>query len=116
MDELTFMILKVVISVATALITAYLIPYIKNQTKTKQQEELMAMVNIAVRAAEQSISKGQKKKENATEFVTQWLNERGIKITEDQLDGLIEAAVYSMNNEPNTVVAVEKPATDSSSK
>ena len=109
MDELTFMILKVIVSIATALITVYLIPYIKSQTKNKQQEELLAMVDVAVKAAEQSIKNGQTKKLEATEFVTKWLNERGIKITEDQLDKLIEAAVYTMNNESNTIV-VEKPA------
>lgn len=108
MDELTFLILKIVLSVVAALITAYLIPYIKSQTKTKQQEELLAMVDVAVKAAEQSIKNGQTKKLEATEFVTKWLNERGIKITEDQLDKLIEAAVYTMNNESNTII-VEKP-------
>ena len=76
-------------SVATALITAYLIPYLKSQTKTRQQEEILQMVNIAVRAAEQSLDTGKVKKTDVTAFVTSWLNERGIKITDEQLDKLM---------------------------
>lgn len=103
MNDITFMILKLVISVATAIVTAYLIPFLKSQTKTRQQEEILQMVNIAVRAAEQSLANGKVKKTDVITFVTTWLEERGIKITDEQLDKLIEAAVYSMNNESNTV-------------
>ena len=38
------------------------------------------------------------KKANVIAFITAWLNTHDIKITEEQLDTLIEAAVFSMNN------------------
>lgn len=102
MNDMTFMILKMVISITTALVTVYLIPFIKSQTKTKQQEELLTIIDIAVKAAEQTIhdpKSGSIKKAEVITFVTSWLNEHNIKITEDQLDKLIEAAVYTMNTE-----------------
>lgn len=104
MNDVTFMILKVIVSVATALITVYLIPYIKSQTKTKRQEEVLSMVEVAVRAAEQTLNSGKVKKAEVVTFVTSWLDQRGIKITEEQLDKLIESAVYSMNNETGVVI------------
>ena len=99
MNEITFMILKVVISVTAALVTVYLIPYIKSQTKTKQQEEIAKMIDVAVKAAEQTLKSGSAKKADVIEYMVRWLNEQGIKITDDQLDKFIEAAVYTMKND-----------------
>ena len=98
MNEVTFDILKLVVSIATAVVTLYLIPYLKSQTTTKQQEEVAKIVEIAVKAAEQTLASGTVKKNEVITFVTQWLTERGIKITDEQLDKLIESAVYSMKN------------------
>lgn len=99
MDEITFMILKIVISVTAALVTAYLIPFIKSQTKAKEQEEILVMTEIAVKAAEQTFKSGMVKKTIVLEYLNDWLSKRGIKITSEQLDKLIEAAVYSMKAE-----------------
>jgi LL-H family phage holin len=99
MNEITFMILKIVISITAALVTVYLIPYIKSQTKTKQQEEILQMIDIAVKAAEQTLKTGKAKKADVIEYMVKWLNEKGIKITDEQLDKLIEAAVYTMKND-----------------
>ena len=107
MNEITFMILKIVISVTAALITAYLIPFIKSQTKTKQQEELYKMIEVAVKAAEQTYEKGETKKKDVVNFISNWLSENGIKITAEQLDKLIEAAVYSMKSEADSSVSTE---------
>lgn len=102
MNELTFTILKVVVSITAALVTVYLIPFIKSQTKTQQEAELFKVIEVAVKAAEQTINdpkSGAIKKADVVKFVTDWLTQNGIKITPEQLDRLIEAAVYSMNGE-----------------
>lgn len=104
MNNITFTILKMVVSIAAALVTAYLIPYIKSCTKTAEQEEILKIVDVAVRAAEQTMKDGRLKKEDVTAFVTTWLNGRGIKVTDEQLDKLIESAVYSMKNADNIIV------------
>lgn len=101
MNELTFNILKIVISVAAALISAYVIPLLREKLADIKYQRLLDMVEIAVRAAEQTIGEGNGhlKKDEVITFVTSWMVAHGIMITEEQLDQLIEAAVFNMNNE-----------------
>lgn len=101
MNDLTFNILKIVISVAIALITTYLVPFLKNKIAQEKYNDLLQMVNVAVLAAEQTIGSGMGslKKEEVVKFVSSYMNERGIKITKEQLSNLIEAAVFAMNKE-----------------
>lgn len=102
MNDITFNILKIVVAICTALISAYLIPYIRTQLHDKKYEKLLSIVEIAVRAAEQTITgsgQGKIKKEEVVQFVTAWMIEHGIMITQEQLSQLIEAAVYNMNRE-----------------
>lgn len=102
MDNMTMMILKLVISVCAALITAYAVPYLKTLKNDARYERMLDMVALAVRAAEQTITgsgQGAVKKAEVIKFVSEWLYGKGINITEDELDQLIEAAVYSMKQE-----------------
>ena len=50
MDELTFHLLKIVISVCSALIAFYLVPILKNKLKDDKYAKLLEMIDIAVRA------------------------------------------------------------------
>lgn len=96
-NELFIMIIEIIFSVIATLVSVYLIPYLKSQTKTKQQEEVLKVVEVAVHAAEQTLKSGTVKKRDVTQFVTDWLNERGLKFTEGEVDRLIESAVFNMN-------------------
>jgi len=101
MNEITFNILKIVVSVSAALISAYVIPLLKQKIAEIKDRRLLDAVKMAVRAAEQTIKgsgTGHLKKEEVIAFVTKWMISHGILITEEQLDQLIEAAVFSMNN------------------
>ena len=100
MNDLTFNILKIIVSVSTVLISIYIIPLLKEKLNDSKYNRLLEMVEIAVRAAEQTIhSEGSIKKDQVTQFVTQWMLEHGIAITQDQLDQLIECAVFNMKRE-----------------
>lgn len=102
MDDMTMMLLKIIISVCAALITAYAVPYLKTLKNDARYERMLDMVALAVRAAEQTITgsgQGAVKKAEVIKFVSEWLYGKGINITEDELDQLIEAAVYSMKQE-----------------
>ena len=102
MNDVTFNILKIVVTVATALISAYVIPLLKAKLQEAKYARLLEMVEIAVRAAEQTIKgsgMGNVKKDEVVKFVTEWMLDHGIHITQEQLDQLIEAAVFSMNRE-----------------
>lgn len=98
MNDLTFMILKIIVSVSMALITLYLVPFLQGQVKNRQEEELLKIIDVAVRAAEQTLTGGSVKKADVLCFVSKWLGDHNIAVTDEQLDKLIEAAVYSMNN------------------
>ena len=101
MNEVTFIILKIVVSVAAALMTVFVIPLLKEKLTDARYQRLLAYVEVAVRAAEQTIKgsgQGHVKKDEVINYVTAWMLSHGIHISEDQLDQLIEAAVYVMNN------------------
>lgn len=100
MNELTFNILKIVVAVATVFISAYVIPLLKEKLNDSRYNRLLEMVEIAVRAAEQTIkADGAVKKDEVVKFVTQWMLAHGIAITQEQLDQLIECAVYNLKME-----------------
>lgn len=102
MSELTFNILKIVVSVATVFVSLYVIPLLKEKLSEVKYQRLLEMVEIAVRAAEQTIKgsgQGAVKKEQVLESVSLWMVQHGVEITSEQLDELIEAVVFNMNRE-----------------
>lgn len=101
MNDVTFNILKIVVSMAAALLTAFVVPLLKEKLQDAKYQQLLDMVEVAVRAAEQTIKgsgQGHYKKDEVINYVTAWMLQHGVSITEEQLDLLIEAAVYAMNN------------------
>ena len=89
-------IFEAVAALIAALITAFVIPYIKSKTTAEQQKEMNAWVKIAVAAAEQ-IYVGSGRGEEKKAYVIDWLRSHGITVDEEKLDALIEAAVYELN-------------------
>lgn len=91
-------ILEAVISLACALITAFLIPYIKSKHNAEEINKVLTVVETIVAAAEQigenlGLSGDEKK-----EYVVQRLEELGYTI-DGTLNDYIEAAVISLHNE-----------------
>ena len=102
MNELTFDLLKIVISVCAAIITVYAVLYLKTLKEDRRYAQILDMVDVAVRAAEQTIKgagKGMEKKQEVENIVHAWLLEKGIEITPEQINQLIECAVYQMKQE-----------------
>lgn len=87
----------IVIAIVGAVVTYVLIPYIKSKTTKDQQDNIKTWVNIAVQAAEQLMD-GPGMGENKKLFVLNFLRNKGITLSENQLDILIESAVYQINN------------------
>lgn len=79
-----------------AVVTCVLVPYIKSKTTADQQKEINAWVKIAVSAAEQ-IFNGSGRGEEKKAYVIAWLKEHGVTVNESELDALIEAAVFELN-------------------
>lgn len=102
MKDVALVILEAVLSIMVILISRYVIPYIKTMTESEKYAGLMEIVIVAVKAAEQTIresGQGKAKKAQVLAFVSHWLEENGIHISEDELDRLIESAVYNLKIE-----------------
>lgn len=100
MNELTFHLLKITISVCIAVVTYYIVPLIKEKIQDAKYRKLLNVIKVAVDAAEQTIKEpgmGKVKKEQVVEFVYTWAISHKIEITAEQLDNLIEHFVYEIN-------------------
>lgn len=89
-------IFYVVLSIVSVLITGVLVPLLKQKYGKEKIVNVMEAVDIAVKAAEQIYTKtgqGQLKKR----YVLMRLNEQGIKLSEKELDDMIEASVLELN-------------------
>lgn len=89
-------IIEAVAALIAALITAFLVPYIKSKTTAEQQKEINAWVKIAVSAAEQ-IYVGSGRGEEKKAYVLEWLRAHGVTVDDEKLDAMIEAAVYELS-------------------
>jgi hypothetical protein len=89
-------IFYVILSIVSVLITGVLVPLLKQKYGKEKIVNVMEAVDIAVKAAEQiytQTGQGQLKKQ----YVLMRLNEQGIKISEKELDDMIEASVLELN-------------------
>lgn len=90
-------VVNAVIALIAAVVTAFVIPWVKSKTTAAQREEIEAWVRIAVTAAEQiysGVGKGKEKKK----YVLDFLAEKNLKIDEESVDLMIESAVKEMND------------------
>lgn len=102
MHDIVIEILVVLVAVCVSVFTRYLIPYIKTITNQNKYAELVDIIETAVTAAEQTMNQpkqGKAKKADVLAFVSHWLAEKNINISEDELNRLIESAVFAMNQE-----------------
>ena len=89
-------IFYVILSIVSVLVTGVLVPLLKQKYGKEKVTSVMDAVEIAVKAAEQIYSasgQGQLKKQ----YVLLRLNEQGIKLSEKELDDMIEASVLELN-------------------
>ncbi len=105
-------IVQAIITLATAIITYLLVPWIKSKTTAEQREAVYGWVKIAVAALEQAYRDSPKKGLEKKKAVREFLAARGITYDEAALDKMIEAAVYEMTNGgiiAESVTTVEVP-------
>lgn len=100
MNEILFSVIQIVIVVLLGLVSRYVVPWLKVKLDTEKASQILAWIQTAVTAAEQIISgesKGVEKKAFVTEYMNKLLKEKGISMTEEQLNLLIESAVKALN-------------------
>jgi len=90
-------VFNAVIALLAALITAFVIPWLKRKTSAQEREDLLRWVEIAVAAAEQmwDSTQGEAKKKAVLAF----LREKGFIFSESEIDSAIEAAVLKLHHE-----------------
>lgn len=90
-------IVKVLFLLICAICSCIVLPYFKAKYNVEQLNEVKAWIKIAVDAAEQiyvGSGRGAEKKKYVIDFLTQ----NNIFIDEEQLDAMIESAVYKLKH------------------
>ena len=90
-------IVEAVITLLMALITAFLIPFIKSKVSNEKYAEIMMWVGVAVDAAEMiytGTGRGAEKKQ----YVLDFLADKGYKLDVNSIEAMIEAAVLNIQN------------------
>ena len=93
-------IVNAVIALIAAIITTFLIPWIKSKIDAAKLAQIVEWVGIAVRAAEQIYNEsgmGEKKKQ----YVLDFLADKGFTLDLNSINAMIEAAVKNLNIEQN---------------
>lgn len=91
----------------------HVVPFIETKLKESQYSWAAEIISNAVRAYEQTVSgpgMGEDKFQLVMEFVNRELGKLGIKLSEEQITVLIEAAVQAMNAEQIVVEETPDPS------
>ena len=87
-----------ILTVLFALVTLYVIPWIKSKVTAEELADIIKWVKIAVQAAEMIYKEaGMGKAKKA--YVIEYLNNIGVKYDADKIDGMIESAVLELKRE-----------------
>lgn len=102
MAEYVTILFEIVIGVAITIAVRYGIPYIKALTEDVRLATVLNIIQSEVEAAEERIKEkgqGKAKKAEVITFVTNWLRDKKINVTQDMISRWIDAAVRTMNKE-----------------
>lgn len=83
-----------IITIISALVTTFLIPYLKEKLSQEKLQKLNYWVKIACQAAEQIY--GSKTGQQKKEYVVSFLLSKGIVFDVDEVTALIESEVYKL--------------------
>lgn len=90
-------VINAFIALIAAVISAFIIPWIRRKTSEKDREEMLKWIEIAVAAAQQLYHElnGSERKE----YVQQFLLSKGYDISSKEVDMAIESAVLKLHSE-----------------
>ena len=93
-------VIEITVAILSALVTTFLIPYIRKKLSAEKFAELQKWVGVAVEAAEQIYgSKTGKQKE---EYVMAFLLSKGLGFDKEEVHNLIESEVYKLSQPAKT--------------
>lgn len=88
-------VVSAIITLILAVITTFLIPYLKTKIEANKFEKIKSWVKVAVEAAEM-IYVGKGRGEEKKKYVIQYLNSKGYTIDTESINNLIESAVLEL--------------------
>lgn len=90
-------IFKLAIELVVAIVSLWLVPWLRARLNAEQVSDMLRWVDIAVSAAEQlyDATRGDLKKE----YVCSFLKDKGYDVDGDEIDFAIEAAVLRLHKE-----------------
>jgi len=95
-NDLFLEIVSSVLTIIVALITAYVIPWLKSKVNETQMQQIDKYIDLAVRCAEQIYTPEQwkEKKQFVLDYVTNVVNDKfSLSLTEEDIDLMIEGIV-----------------------
>lgn len=101
MSEFLFYLVRAAVFAAVTIAVRYFVPWIKEKIEATKYAWITKWIANAVRAMEQTMRKsgtGPERKVEVVKFIKKLLVKKNLSITDEQLDLLIEAAVWAMNN------------------
>ncbi len=93
-------VIELVIALASALITGFIIPVLKEKLSKEKYEKLRMWISVAVNAAEQLY--GSKAGQQKKEYVVSFLLSKGLVFDVDEVTAMIESEVYRLTGEHKT--------------
>lgn len=99
MDEKIFQIILAFVPILGAIITGFIIPFIKEKIGTEKLAKYEEWATLAVKCAEMVFNEqgmGESKKEYVVNFLNNMFNKNKIVITPEQINILVESAVKEM--------------------
>lgn len=100
MNENLFQIILTLIPVFGAIVTYFIVPYIKTNIDSVKLSQYKEWATLAVKTAEmlwKETGHGEDKKAYVVDFLTNMFNSKKVVITKEQMDILIESAVQELN-------------------
>lgn len=100
-NELFIKIVSAIITIITALITAYVIPWLKTKINENQMIQINKYIELAVRCANQIFTPEQwaEKKDFVLEYVTETVNNKfSLTLSQEDIDLMIEGVVNEVKN------------------
>lgn len=90
-------VINAVIALIAAIISVFLIPWIKVNTTEQQRKTMLELIKIAVAAAEQ-IYEGEGRGEEKKKYVLDFLASKGIAVDDEAVNAAIESYVQQLNS------------------
>ena len=97
MDDGTVQVILAIIGLLGTAITAIVVPLIKAKYDAEKRSKVYEYIEIAVNAAEQILKVEDPTGEKRKQFVVDYLNDKGLKISVQDLNMMVEAAVNQLN-------------------